>query len=105
MPSKPQKALSSKRFTEFLVRRAEELDEKLIAEAGRRRYQWHELVLLAYRFRFKRLVRDGWYGRVTVGKFKKRDGVSHTFDRINRIFPDLNKSWSDVIGKPCDPEK
>ncbi len=36
------------------------------------------------------------------------EGVSRTFDRFNRVMPDLSAAWSDVtigscVGTPCDP--
>lgn len=46
---------------------------------------------------------------VETGEFKAEDGVSHTFDKFNRVFPDLSQPWTDVtaagcIGQPCDPD-
>lgn len=51
---------------------------------------------------------DTWIGHVNVGRFKAEDGVEHTFDRFNNVFPDLSGCWTDVtagscVGNPCDP--
>jgi hypothetical protein len=47
-------------------------------------------------------------GHVSTGRFKAEDGVEHTFDRFENVFPDLRGQWEDVtaascIGQPCDP--
>lgn len=47
-------------------------------------------------------------GHVNVGRFKAQDGVEHTFDRFENVFPDLRGVWEDVtaascVGQPCDP--
>lgn len=49
-------------------------------------------------------------GSVETGRFPALDGVSHTFDKINRVFPDMSGEWTDVesdgcIGAPCDPDE
>ena len=51
---------------------------------------------------------DGWIGHVSTGRFKAEDGVEHTFDRFENVFPDLRNAWEDVtgascVGTPCDP--
>lgn len=51
---------------------------------------------------------DTLLGSVETGTFKAEDGVSHTFDKINDVWPDMSTSWSDVsntacVGTPCDP--
>jgi hypothetical protein len=48
-----------------------------------------------------------WVGHVSTGRFKAEDGVEHTFDRFENVFPRLG-AWSDVkaascVGAPCDP--
>lgn len=53
---------------------------------------------------------ETWIGHVNVGRFKAEDGVEHTFDRFENVFPDLSGCWSDVtagscVGKPCDPDE
>lgn len=51
---------------------------------------------------------DTWVGHVSIGRFKAEDGVEHTFDRFENVFPDLRGAWEDVtaascVGRPCDP--
>ena len=51
---------------------------------------------------------DTWIGHVSTGRFPAEDGVEHTFDRFENVFPDLSGCWEDVtatscVGKPCDP--
>jgi len=45
---------------------------------------------------------------VSTGRFKAEDGVEHTFDRFENVWPDLRGAWEDVtaascVGQPCDP--
>lgn len=80
-------ALSCRQFTDFLSRRSEHLDDFIIRAL-------HPV--------------DGWIGHVSVGRFKAEDGVEHTFDRFENVFPDLRGQWEDVtaascVGQPCDP--
>lgn len=80
-------AISCSSFTDFLSRRAEHLDDEII-------HSMHPI--------------DTWIGHVSVGRFKAEDGVEHTFDRFENVFPDLRGAWEDVtaascVGKPCDP--
>ena len=47
-----------------------------------------------------------WIGHVSTGRFKAEDGIEHTFDRFENVFPKLG-SWKDVqsascVGTPCD---
>jgi hypothetical protein len=82
-------SLSCKAFSDILIRRVEHLDELLIKDIT---------------------PTDGWVGHVMLGSFPAQDGVSHTFDRINRVFPNLAGCWEDVtvescIGTPCDPNE
>lgn len=84
-----QGQLSCKSFTDFLIRKSEHLDDILIRDVT---------------------PTDGWIGHVSTGTFNAFDGVSHTFDRINRVFPDLSGCWQDVevgncLGTPCDPDE
>lgn len=80
-------ALTCAQFTDFLSRRSEHLDDPITKD-------FHP--------------RGEWVGHVTVGRFKAEDGVEHTFDRFNYVYPDLSGPWEDVtaascVGKPCDP--
>lgn len=80
-------ALSCSQFTDFLSRRAEHLDDAIVRD-------FHP--------------RGEWIGHVSVGRFKAEDGVEHTFDRFNYVYPDLSGPWEDVtaascVGQPCDP--
>ena len=47
-----------------------------------------------------------WIGHVSTGQFKAEDGVEHTWDRLENVFPQLGP-WKDVqaascVGTPCD---
>lgn len=80
-------AVSCSAFTDFLSRRSEHLDDAII-------HSMHPI--------------DTWVGHVSVGRFKAEDGVEHTFDRFENVYPDLRGAWEDVtaascVGKPCDP--
>lgn len=80
-------ALSCRQFTDFLSRRSEHLDDAII-------YALHPI--------------DTWIGHVSTGRFPAEEGVEHTFDRFENVFPDLRNAWEDVsagscIGQPCDP--
>lgn len=80
-------AVSCSAFTDFLSRRSEHLDDTII-------HAMHPI--------------DTWVGHVSIGRFKAEDGVEHTFDRFENVFPDLRGAWEDVtaascVGKPCDP--
>ncbi len=53
---------------------------------------------------------DTWIGHVSTGQFEAEDGVEHTFDRFENVFPDLRGAWEDVtgtscVGQPCDPSE
>jgi hypothetical protein len=81
--------LSCKQFTDFLIRRSEHLDDTIIKDIT---------------------PTDGWIGHVSTGSFPALDGISHTFDRIARVYPDLSGAWEDVAvdscittSSPCDP--
>jgi len=80
-------AVACTQFTDFLSRRAEHLDNELLRDIT-------PLGTLI--------------GMVETGRFPAEQGVSHTFDKLNRVFPDMSAAWSDVsigscIGTPCDP--
>lgn len=80
-------ALTCRAFTDFLSRRTEHLDDNIIRALH---------------------PTDGWIGHVSIGRFKAEDGVEHTFDRFENVFPDLRGAWEDVtgascVGQPCDP--
>jgi len=78
-----------KSFTDFLSRKAEHLDDMIIRSL-------HPV--------------DTWIGHVSTGRFAAEDGVEHTFDRFENVYPDLRGAWEDVtatscVGKPCDPDE
>lgn len=80
-------AISCSSFTDFLSRRSEHLDDEILRSLH---------------------PRGTWVGHVATGRFKAEDGVQHTFDRFENVFPDLSGTWEDVtaascVGKPCDP--
>jgi len=82
-------AIPCKSFTDFLSRRSEHLDDMIIRSM-------HPI--------------DTWIGHVNTGRFKAEDGVEHTFDRFENVFPDLRGAWEDVtaascVGQPCDPSE
>jgi hypothetical protein len=80
-------AISCQAFSDFISRRVEHLDDNIIMSM-------HPLD-------------SQWVGHVSTGRFKAEDGVEHTFDRFENVFPQLG-AWSDVqaascVGAPCDP--
>jgi len=80
-------AVSCTQFTDFLSRRAEHLDDELLRDIT---------------------PVGSLIGMFETGRFPAQDGVSHTFDKLNRVFPDMSGAWTDVsigscIGAPCDP--
>lgn len=82
-------AIDCRSFTDFLSRRSEHLDDLIICSLH---------------------PTDTWIGKVNVGRFKAEDGVEHTFDRFENVFPDLSGCWTDVtagscVGTPCDPDE
>lgn len=81
-------AISCSKFTDFLSRKTEHLDDRII--------------------RSMHPIDSGWIGHVSTGRFRAQDGVEHTFDRFENVYPDLRGAWEDVtaascVGKPCDP--
>lgn len=82
-------SLTCRQYTDFLSRRSEHLDDEIIRDIS---------------------PLDTWIGHVETGMFPAQDGVSHTFDRFNRVYPDLSGEWQDVsaeacVGYPCDPDE
>jgi len=80
-------AIPCSSFTDFLSRKSEHLDDNIIKSLH---------------------PTDTWIGHVSTGRFAAEDGVEHTFDRFENVFPDLSGCWEDVtatscVGKPCDP--
>ena len=80
-------AVECRAFTDYLSRKSEHLDEDILKDIT------PTATLI---------------GAVETGQFKAEDGVSHTFDRFNRVFPDMSAAWSDItsgacVGQPCDP--
>ena len=80
-------AISCQAFSDFISRRIEHLDDRIIMSM-------HPLD-------------SQWVGHVSTGRFKAEDGVEHTFDRFENVFPQL-PAWTDVraascVGAPCDP--
>lgn len=79
--------LSCRQFTDFLIRKTEHLDEDIIRDIQ---------------------PIDGEIGHYETGPFPAFAGTEHTFDRVNRVYPDLSGCWEDVVagsclGTPCDP--
>jgi len=82
-------AIPCRAFTDYLSRKSEHLDDNIIRALH---------------------PTDGWIGHVGTGRFKAEDGVEHTFDRFENVYPDLRGAWEDVtsascIGAPCDPSE
>lgn len=79
--------ISCGNFTDILSRRSEHLDDEIL----------------------KDLTPSGTIiGMVETGRFPAEQGTSHTFDKFNRVFPDMSAAWEDVsgascVGTPCDP--
>jgi hypothetical protein len=74
-------------FTDYLARKSEHLDSEIVRGI-------HPI--------------DTWVGHVSTGRFPAEDGVEHTFDRFDNVFPNLTLGWEDVtaascVGTPCDP--
>ena len=73
-------AIACKAFTDFLSRRSEHLDDEIIRAL-------HPI--------------DTWIGHVSTGRFPAEDGVEHTFDRFENVFPNLSAGWEDVTAASC----
>lgn len=79
--------ISCAQFTDLLIRKSEHLDDEILRDIT------PAATLI---------------GQVETGRFAAQDGNQHTFDKFNRVFPDMSTPWSDVtsgacIGTPCDP--
>lgn len=79
--------ISCKKFTDYLVRRAEHFDTDIIRDIT---------------------PTQGWVGHVSTGMFPPGDGVTRQFDKFHRVYPDLSEEWADhhaghCVGTPCDP--
>ena len=79
--------ISCEQFAQYIARQTEHLDELMLRDIT---------------------PTDMLIGSIETGRFAAEDGVSHTFDKIRRVFPDLSTAWSDVtntgcVGTPCDP--
>jgi hypothetical protein len=77
--------ISCTKFADYISRRSEHLDDMIIMSM-------HPLD-------------SQWIGHVSTGRFKAEDGVEHTFDRFENVFPKLGP-WADVraascVGAPC----
>lgn len=82
-------AISCQSFSDYLSRKTEHLDDLILSDLT---------------------PTNTLIGSVQTGKFSAEDGVSHTFDKFNRVFPDMSGQWEDVgisscIGAPCDPSE
>jgi hypothetical protein len=81
-------AISCSQFADYIARKVEHLDENIILSM-------HPLD-------------SQWVGHVSTGRFPAEQGIEHTFDRFENVFPQLSP-WSDVqaascVGAPCDPD-
>ncbi len=79
-------AISCAQFSDYISRKVEHLDDNIIMSM-------HPLD-------------SQWVGHVSTGRFPAEQGVEHTFDRFENVFPQLG-AWSDVqavacVGTPCD---
>lgn len=79
-------AISCTQFADYIARKVEHLDDNIIMSM-------HPLD-------------SQWVGHVSTGRFPAEQGVEHTFDRFENVFPQLGP-WSDVqaascVGTPCD---
>jgi hypothetical protein len=79
-------AISCAQFSDYIARKVEHLDDNIIMSM-------HPLD-------------SQWIGHVSTGRFPAEQGIEHTFDRFENVFPQLGP-WSDVqsascVGTPCD---
>ena len=79
-------AISCAQFSDYISRKVEHLDDNIIMSM-------HPLD-------------SQWIGHVSTGRFPAEQGIEHTFDRFENVFPELG-SWNDVqsascVGTPCD---
>jgi hypothetical protein len=80
-------AISCGQFSDYIARKVEHLDDNIILSM-------HPLD-------------SQWIGHVSTGRFPAEQGIEHTYDRFENVFPIL-PAWNDVqsaacIGTPCDP--
>lgn len=80
-------AISCTAFADYISRKVEHLDDNIIMSM-------HPLD-------------SQWVGHVSTGRFPAEQGIEHTFDRFENVFPQLGP-WNDVqaascVGAPCDP--
>lgn len=80
-------AISCTAFADYIARKVEHIDDNIIMSM-------HPLD-------------SQWVGHVSTGRFPAEQGVEHTFDRFENVFPKLG-AWNDVqaascVGSPCDP--
>lgn len=78
--------ISCAAFGDVIARKTEHLDENIIMSM-------HPLD-------------SQWIGHVSTGRFKAEDGVEHTYDRFENVFPQIGP-WGPVraascVGTPCD---
>lgn len=81
--------ISCAQFTDLLSRRSEHLDDEILKDLT---------------------PPSTIIGKVETGRFPAEDGTSHTFDKFNRVFPDMSVAWDDVkagscVGTPCNPSE
>ena len=81
-------AISCSAFADYIARKVEHLDDNIILSM-------HPLD-------------SQWVGHVSTGRFPAEQGIEHTFDRFENVFPKLG-AWNDVqnascVGAPCDPD-
>jgi hypothetical protein len=81
-------AISCSAFADYISRKVEHLDDNIILSM-------HPLD-------------SQWIGHVSTGRFPAEQGIEHTFDRFENVFPKLG-AWNDVqsascVGAPCDPD-
>ena len=79
-------AISCAAFSDLIARKTEHLDDAILMSM-------HPLD-------------SQWVGHVGTGSFKATDGIEHTFDRLENVYPQPGK-WSPVqaascVGTPCD---
>lgn len=80
-------AISCQAFSDFMSRKSEHLQDYLLKD------ETPTSMLI---------------GHVETGRWAAEDGVTHTFDKLNRVMPNMSGAWEDVtagacVGAPCDP--
>ena len=79
-------AISCGQFSDYIARKVEHLDDNIIMSM-------HPLD-------------SQWIGHVSTGRFRAEEGIEHTYDRFENVFPVL-PPWQNVqaascVGTPCD---